>query len=537
MRVVALFRVSTEKQSTEGSSLDAQQRIYREMAPVRGWVTVQEFMGYESASQAASDRRVLQQVLTCIRTNEVDAIYVHEQSRLTRGDQLEVALLFRELQERKIKILVGGVLRDPSSIDDGFMLSIQSLVDHTETRRIKERMQRGKKQRAMQGKKTSGPSPYGYRNPLPHESGRGTLQIVDEEAVVVRKIFQLAAAGKGDRCISRDLNDAGIPAPRGGTWGKSTVRRVLECPAYIGTSVSHVWVSGKQNKRSFKLNLDNEGAIKVADAHAPIIDRETWDAVRSRPRVPRTNTPRLLTGLLHVDGKKYDGTVSKGKKYYAAPKGTKGMAWLEEQATDDAIWDHFVSLASSEQFVKRLLVEAHNPTEQEKLQQEIGYIDSELARLRKRLDGYFRMRADDEMTKEQYAAKKRDAEGDIAKLSRELADLQAKTVTFDGTAARRVVKAVQAVLAGRTRLDPVQRRRALQAVTRRIDVVAKRSDAPLQRDEMGRVERSTQPRWIIKKVTFQFGRAGVKPASTETCGDRQLATTYSCLARRVQAKP
>ena len=32
MRVVALFRVSTEKQASEGASLDAQERLYREIA-------------------------------------------------------------------------------------------------------------------------------------------------------------------------------------------------------------------------------------------------------------------------------------------------------------------------------------------------------------------------------------------------------------------------------------------------------------------------------------------------------------------------
>jgi DNA invertase Pin-like site-specific DNA recombinase len=50
MRVVALFRVSTEKQATDGASLDAQERAYRAMADRSGWTTVQEFKGCESAS-------------------------------------------------------------------------------------------------------------------------------------------------------------------------------------------------------------------------------------------------------------------------------------------------------------------------------------------------------------------------------------------------------------------------------------------------------------------------------------------------------
>ena len=161
MKVVALFRVSTEKQANEGASLDAQEREYRDLASRHGWTTVREFRGCESATQAASERRVLQQVLACIAEGGVDAVYVHEQSRLTRGDELEVALLMRELKERGIKIIVNGSVRDPSAIDDQFMLRIQSAVDNMEAMRIRERMMRGKRRRAENGKKKSGGASFG----------------------------------------------------------------------------------------------------------------------------------------------------------------------------------------------------------------------------------------------------------------------------------------------------------------------------------------------------------------------------------------
>ena len=152
MRVVALFRVSTEKQAAEGASLEAQERDYDRLAAHHGWETVDRFRGAESATQASSDRRVLQQVLACIRDREVQAVYVHEQSRLTRGDELEVAMLMRELKERRIKIIVHGVVRDLASIDERFMVGIQSVVDRAESERIKERMSRGRKEKARDRK-------------------------------------------------------------------------------------------------------------------------------------------------------------------------------------------------------------------------------------------------------------------------------------------------------------------------------------------------------------------------------------------------
>src|SRR5688572_12989199 len=129
MKVVGMFRVSTERQANEGASLDAQERRFRELAKQNGWTVVAEFRGCESATQVATERQVLQEVLKCIRREEPDALAIHEMSRLTRGDELEVAMLMRELKERRIKIIVNGVVRDLASIDDRFMVGIQSLVD------------------------------------------------------------------------------------------------------------------------------------------------------------------------------------------------------------------------------------------------------------------------------------------------------------------------------------------------------------------------------------------------------------------------
>jgi hypothetical protein len=95
--------VSTQAQENEGASLAAQERRYRELAALSGWVTVAELKGQESATKAAGERLVLQRLLSLLRLEPVDAIWVYEQSRLTRADELEVALLKRELRERQVQ--------------------------------------------------------------------------------------------------------------------------------------------------------------------------------------------------------------------------------------------------------------------------------------------------------------------------------------------------------------------------------------------------------------------------------------------------
>lgn len=542
MRVVALFRVSTEKQESEGASLDAQQRAYRSLAERSGWRTVAEFRGCESATQAATDRRVLQEVLACIREHAPDAIYVHEQSRLTRGDELEVALLLRELREQRLKIIVGGVVRDLSSIDERFMVGIQSLVDRAESERIKERMIRGKRERARQGKKSTGPAPFGYTNPAPGTPGRGTLQVVPEEAAIVRRLFALAASGIADRAVAIALNAAGLKAPRGGRWGRSTVVRILNNPAYLGTSAAGVW-KAQRGSRTFRFNLAAEGAILVENAHEAIIDRVTWDAIHRRAKLPRAAKPRMLAGLLWVNGRHCQGDSSRHGAYYRAARGIKGAPWLGSDLTDAAVWDAFASLATSPEFVERMMAEARNPREQLVISQEIEYLEDRIGKNQRRLENLLNMRADGEIDKPTFQAKSEEARKAIGAMQTELAALRAKVVTLDGTVAERVVRAVQVLLAGRTKLTADQRRAILRSIVRRVDVAVEPTGVLQTRGPRGHLAASGGPRWAIRTVSFrlalppaqvpQEGTRGVLgPVAASGAGepagfrDGQLATTF-----------
>lgn len=502
MRVVALFRVSSEKQGTEGTSLDTQERIYREMAAQRGWTTVAEFRGCESATQANSDRRVLQQVLQCIRDSAVDAVWVIEQSRLSRGDELEVALLMRELKERGIKVIVRETVRDLSSIDERFMVGIQSLVDRAESERIKERMLRGRRARAESGKKTAGPVPYGYRNPARHESGHGTLQVVEEQASVVRRIFALALEGKGAGRIAAELNRLGVPGIRGGRWFQNSVKGILHNMAYVGTAFANVWVGDR--KTGVRFDPTNPKAIIRKNVHQPIVDQATWDAVNSRTKLPRTSMPKLLTGLLWIDGERAGGATNGGGPHYHGPRGIRNQAWLPVRETDDAVWSAFVSLATGPDFVQALMDAAATPHQRQVIAQEIDYITQQISRQRKRLDHLLELRMDDEVDRETYAAKKAEAEAAIAALQAELGDLRGKEAVLDGSSAPRVVRAVQTLLAGRSKLTTAQQRQILNTIVRRIDVVTERTGAARNRDSRGQIVKGRLGRWRIKSTTFRL---------------------------------
>lgn len=514
MRVVAMFRVSTSEQEEHGSSLEAQQRRYRELAAANGWSTVAEYRGSESATQAATERDVLQEVLQCLREEEPDALWVFEQSRLTRGDELDVALLMRELRERSVKVIVNGVVRDLGSIDERFMIGIQSLVDRAEADRIRERVKRGKRERARQGKKNSGAAPYGYRNPPPRHQQRGTLQIKEDEAAIVRRIFEMAAAHKSMRGIVSQLNKEGVPSPKGGSWGRTTIRRILVNPTYIGTHATNVWVNDN-GSRTFRLDMDNPDAILVENAHEAIISREVWDAVHSRPKPARTLKPNLLTGLLWAGGQKLGGDASRGVSYYRS-RTHKGLPWLEVCDTDETVWQAFTQLAREPQHIEAMVEQSKTRLNTPALRRQVKAVRKRAEKIERRRGRLIDMRADGEITSPVFKEKTAQANEELSATQEEARQLEAQLATADETQPDRIINAIKSVLGNSARLNTAQKRRVLQSAVRRIEVAFEKAKEHFLRDSRGRVTGTAGPKWRITAVTFKLVVAGDRSGCLDT---------------------
>ena len=80
-----------------------------------------------------------------------------------------------------------------------------------------------------------------YKHFLGYRRGEnGELEIVEEEAAAVRKIYQLFLEAKTPFGIAQALMTAGIPSPAGKTkWSTSTVLSILTNEKYKGVSCNY----------------------------------------------------------------------------------------------------------------------------------------------------------------------------------------------------------------------------------------------------------------------------------------------------------
>jgi site-specific DNA recombinase len=92
----------------------------------------------------------------------------------------------------------------------------------------------GNEESARDGMHPGGPAPYGYRRVHNEEERRFDWEVDEVTALVVREITERVGAAEPLYAISRDLNERGIRAPRGGRWYDSTVRGIATAEHYVG---------------------------------------------------------------------------------------------------------------------------------------------------------------------------------------------------------------------------------------------------------------------------------------------------------------
>ena len=110
----------------------------------------------------------------------------------------------------------------------------------------------------------------------------GNLVIIEEEAKIVRLIYDLFLQGCGCRKIKKYLESHSIKTVTGKEqWSTSTIDRILSNEKYIGRNVTpktHTpdFLAGKQKENQGQIDM-----IIIENAHQAIISQEMFDAVQN----------------------------------------------------------------------------------------------------------------------------------------------------------------------------------------------------------------------------------------------------------------
>jgi len=363
MQAAIYIRVSTDDQVRHGFSLAEQREACRGRATSLGATTIEEYAD-EGVSGTILDRHGLSLLRESIRNNQVDLLVVRDPDRLSRKLSHQL-LLTEEFEKAGVKIdFLDFDWKD--SPEGRLFYSIRGAIAEYEREKIRDRMVRGKDQKARQGGVPVGFYCYGY-NYTP-ELGKVTLS--DIEAPIVKNIFNwFAYKDIGINGVARKLNEIGTPTRKGkGKWHRNVVRQILRNPVYIG-----LW--------RYK-----DISIKVPG----IVDTETWDKAQQKLKevrrlwAGRSKKKYLLSGIITCSdcGNTMTGVYTnwwgKKERRYTCHKNSQGaksrgcepFKALPAEIIESAVWKQIqVWLSDPDELAKEAVNE--EPREEE-LKQEIS---------------------------------------------------------------------------------------------------------------------------------------------------------------------
>lgn len=314
VRCAVYTRKSTEEGlEQEFNSLDAQReacKAYIASQRHEGWVLLPDHYDDGGISGGHLDRPALQQLMEDVDENRVDQIVVYKIDRLTRS-LADFAKLVDCLDAAGASFVsVTQSFNTATSMGRltlNVLLSFAQFEREVTAERIRDKIAASKKKGLWMG----GHVPLGY------EPDERSLRINDDEADLIRRLYDLYEEHRALNAVAVEAERAGIRSrkrqtragePRGGNvLSRGHIHHILTSPIYAGL-------------------IPHKGTIYEGQ-HLPIIEPDRWDriqellkasAVIKRGRRARRTHPSPLTGkLFDVSGERLTSSHSqKGKRRY-----------------------------------------------------------------------------------------------------------------------------------------------------------------------------------------------------------------------------
>lgn len=263
LNVAAYARVSLDKDSML-HSLSAQVSHYSSH--------IQKHLGWRYAGVYAdkaltgtkAERPEFQRLLADCRAGKIDMVITKSISRFARNT---VTLLetVRELKALGVDVYFEEQNIHSISGAGELMLSILASYAQEESRSVSENCKWRIRKRFEAGELVNWRFMYGYR------IARGCIEIVPEQAEVVRSIFKDFLHGIGTAEIAKRLRADNVPCYRGGVWTPKRVLDLLKNEKYAGNALLQKKYVADHLSKTEKLNHGQLPKYYAEGTHPPII--------------------------------------------------------------------------------------------------------------------------------------------------------------------------------------------------------------------------------------------------------------------------
>lgn len=272
-RVAAYCRVSTDSEDQK-NSYESQVKHYKEYISQRSdWQLVDIYADEGITGTQVGKRQDFQRLITDCLNGEIDYIVTKAIARFARNT-LDTLKYVRMLKDKQIGVYFEEENIDTLTMDGELLLTILSSVAQQEVENISAHVKKGLKMKMQRGELVGGPRCLGYD--FDWETRQITVN--QEEAKIVRYIFDRYLEGIGGRVIARELEEMGVTSPRGNkSWAETTILGVIKNEKYKGDVLQgKTFTVDPISKRRLD-NYGEEDQYYIKGNHEPIVTEEEFN--------------------------------------------------------------------------------------------------------------------------------------------------------------------------------------------------------------------------------------------------------------------
>ena len=273
LRVTHYSRVSTEKEGQKTSLVNQDSFYEQKILSVPNWTLVQGYTDNGITGTSTKKRKDFKEMIEDGLNDKFDLILTKEVCRFARNT-LDTLQITRQLLSKGIGVVFELDNINTLETEGELRLTIMASLAQDESRRTSERTKFGFARSIEKGRVLGNDSIWGYKK------DKCKLVIVEEEADIVRRIYEIYSTGKiGIRKIGDELAKEGIYTKEGKKFAYSTIKNILLNPKYKG-----FYCGGKTQTIDFlskqRAYLDkSEWTEYKADENVvpAIIDEKLWE--------------------------------------------------------------------------------------------------------------------------------------------------------------------------------------------------------------------------------------------------------------------
>lgn len=407
------LRISLEDgDKQESNSINNQRKIIYEYLKQNNFINYTEFID-DGATGTNFERNGFKKLLKEIESGNINTVITKDVSRIGRNYVKTGFYIEDYFVNKGVRYI--SILDDIDTYNEVIgneLLPFRAILNDMYSKDISLKQKSSLIERKKRGRYIACYAPYGYKK---NDKIVGKLDIDEDAAEIIKRIFTLFIGGSGTTTIAKLLTSEQVPTPAMHlnmnsdknsmlytVWKPNTIRRILRNKTYLGYMIQNKekTISYKNPTRVF---LEEKDYIVIPNHHVPIIKKEDFEKVNemldSKKRITCNKKKQtILHELIYCQecGKRLARRDTEGKIYYYCPTRTAfhlcdNKNYLSYNDIEQEIFEYlskYIKKYSNKQILEKEYIQEYtkNKTKIEEYNNILSKYTKELTKVNNKLD-------------------------------------------------------------------------------------------------------------------------------------------------------